>query len=285
LVFARYVGLKLTLYFLEFKFTEIVSNHKLALRLVEFALLDPIAAPDPCPASNVRLHTSGRTRSRPKRQPANQHNNERARTTQHQSGGVVCSARMAIQQLMFLFSSGSRQENNKIAPQKTQLVFSHVSLLLFVLLTRWDIFSESAECTLCAAAAAGWLAGVSSSPAPRPTGIMESRRAVSQSVRRAASAGLTRRLSERRRHSTCPAPNNGPRRTNPRLNTHLITARPPLMALESKNKEFHSRTRKQGAKKRASERRRRPEFLTPRVCVCDPILAVCGAARRKIMAT
>ena len=40
------------------------------------------------------------------------------------------------------------------------------------------------------------------------------------------------------------------------------------MALESKNKEFHSRTRKQGAKKRASERRRRPEFLTPRVCVC-----------------
>jgi len=50
---------------------------------------------------------------------------------------------MAIQQLVDVFIF-VWEENNKIAPQKAQLVFSHVSLLLlFVLLTRWDIFSEN----------------------------------------------------------------------------------------------------------------------------------------------
>jgi hypothetical protein len=89
---------------------------------------------------------------------------------------------MAIQQqrqLMFLFSSGSRQENNKIAPQKTQLVFSHVSL--FIICAAHAVGGTSFQSALWL----GWLmAGVSSSPAPkdRPSGIIESRRAVSQSV-------------------------------------------------------------------------------------------------------
>jgi hypothetical protein len=253
----------------------------LALRLVEFVLLDPIAAPDPCPASNVRLHTSGRTRSRPKRQPANQHNNERAHHAASEwRRRLLCThghPAAAVDVFIFVWLTAGKQQNR--ATKDSTRLFSRFTFIICAAHAVGHLFRERGVHSVCAAA--GWLA--SPLPQHRPTGIMESRRAVSQSVRRAASAGLTRRLSERRRHSTCPAPNNGPRRTNPRLNTHLITARPPLMALESKNKEFHSRTRKQGAKKRASERRRRPKFLTPPVC--DPILAVCGAARRKIMAT